>query len=430
MPSEFLFDTNVQTALSALNYPVSDSEKNSDISPASDSVEPRSYIEVRPSKTALEPNTITRAMDLLFTLLRNTTKTGFRHKLTGSVERPLVEWLLVSDGRKDASIRYLVGTTHDDLLEDLEGILRTCFPDTYELHSVEWHPRHIEEHLSKERTGTRPADANDQTSPQHPEITPTQPYIAGVEYRGRAKRCRDWQTPFTTFAEFTDTNNTQSRSRHETNERDSRRVPLASLVEAIQDAEVPTIYQAVCRPYGNQTAGADEYLYDLERELGSADAKILDMLTSTSENDRRAHEPTSTDQARIDGIEERTLQRTFCVSARAVALTDETPRQADAVARRLARTLGHLSGDYHEIIGDVITDDELHPATKNPPGMQIFTDLCERTIYPGSYEAFQTYLPRVPHEIKGIVVAPEELLSSWRKRTHAEWSTSNRNENS
>lgn len=408
-PRDSTSDTDAQTTLPAVVHPDSDFEAESEYPPVPDPVEPRSYIEIQPTETALDPTTVTRAMALLFTRFRDATKTGLRHKLTRSTERPLVEWLLVSDGREDANIRYLVGTTHDDLMDELEGVLRTCVPNTYELRTVDWHPRYVEEHLPMTLTGTQPADPDDQTGPQHPAITPTQPYVAGVEYRGRAKRRHDWQTPLTTFEAFTKTDTTQNNGRTQPNERESRRVPLAALVEDMQDVELPVIYQVLCRPYGDQTAAADEYRLDLERGLRSVGAKVLETFMPRSEEDRRTRDPSAAEQARIDGMRERNLRQTFCVSARAVALTRETPERADAVARRLASSFGHCSGDYHEITGHVATDDDVHPATENPPGAQLFADLCTRTSSAVSYKTYRNYLFGVPHESKGMVVAPEEL---------------------
>lgn len=403
-------DTDAQTTVPDTGDTNSTVDTESNLPPATAPDEPRSYIEIRPSESPLAPGTVTRAMDLLYTFLREATQTGLRHKLTRSTERPFVEWLLVSDGRKDASIRYLVGTSDDNLREELEGILRTCFPDTYELRTVDWHPRYVEDYLPMQATGTRSADSNDQTESQNSAITQTAPSVAGVEYRGRAKRRHDWQTPFTTFEEFLETDTNTRSSRLSTSKgRESRRVPLASLVEAMQDADVPVIYQALCQPYGDQRAVADEYLYELERGLGSLGGKVLETFIPRSEEDQRAHEPQASDQARIDGIQDRTLRRTFCVTARAVALARTSPQQAETVARRLARMFGDIGGEYHEISAHVATDAELHPMTKRPPGTQIFADLCAQTLGPVSYETTRNYLPGIPHESRGIVVAPEEL---------------------
>jgi len=140
------------------------------------------------------------------------------------------------DGRPDTQVRYFLGSQFVDLLEDLEGVLRTCFPNSYEIRAVEWHPRRIHELL--------PVAGAGECHP-HPAITPARPYVAGVEYCGHAERRFDWQTPLVPFDAVTESTRATDR-RGDRN--GSRRVPLATLVEAIQDAEVPVIYQAVCHP--------------------------------------------------------------------------------------------------------------------------------------------------------------------------------------
>ncbi|MFC6723286.1 hypothetical protein ACFQE1_02525, partial [Halobium palmae] len=75
------------------------------------------------------------------------TNAGPLATLRRTARTPLVEWLLVADGRPDPTIRYLVGASHDDLLADLEGILRTALLTAYELREVTWHPKYIEEYL-------------------------------------------------------------------------------------------------------------------------------------------------------------------------------------------------------------------------------------------------------------------------------------------
>ncbi|WP_227375257.1 ATP-binding protein [Haladaptatus halobius] len=383
---------------------------HADRPPIPDSVKPRPYIEIRPSETPLDARTVVRAMDLLYSMLDRETKTGLRHFLTRSTQAPLVEWCLISDGREDTTIRYLVGTSQPDLLSELENILRTCVPNTYELTHVEWHPQHVEEHLPLKIIGTQPTDPSEQTGQHHPAISPSSPYIAGVEYKGRAERRFDWQTPLTPFGEFTASKTTKSKdTSYQSTNNESRRIPLASLIETIRDATVPVIYQAVCAPGGDWTPAADDYLYHLERGQGSLSARFWEMIYPEPEESRRTYKPTGTDKTRIDGIQERTLRRTFCVSARAVALTRETPEDADRVARRLTSAFAHVSGENHEIRGEVRTDDELHPGSKKPPGSQIFDDLCERTVGAVTYETQRNYLPWIPHESTGVIVAPEEL---------------------
>jgi hypothetical protein len=197
----------------------------------------RQYLEVKPGETPLDPRAATQAMELLYTSLQKTTRTRFRDKLTGNAERPVVEWLIASDGRPDTRIRYLVSSDDDSLLADLSNICRTCFPDSYEVGTTTWHPRRIAEHLSAADPESNASQTN------HPAITSGHPYVAGVEYEAQGRSRYDWQSPFTAFEEFA-----TDHRRHRQNEPTPNRLPLATLVETMRTAPVPVLYHVVCRP--------------------------------------------------------------------------------------------------------------------------------------------------------------------------------------
>ncbi len=291
-----------------------------------DAVDSRTYIEVQPSETPLDAQTVTRAMGQFFSILQRATKTGIRAVLTRSAQSPCIEWIVVSDGRDDTTVRYLVGTTHDDLFSQLESVLRTCFPDTYELSQVEWHPRHVDEYLPVKLTGTPSSNPDERTGPDHPAITPEHPYVAGVEYRGHADRRQDWQTPFTPFEEFTTQTRDRTTGSRPARSDESRRIPLASLLEIMQDVDVPIVYQAVCVPGGDWTDDADYNVFELERGLGSLAAQFWETFFPRDEEALRSYTPSETDQQRIDGVRDRMLRRTFRVSARAVGRWNSSRR--------------------------------------------------------------------------------------------------------
>jgi len=402
-----------------LPVPVADPTPSETVS-VPDPVEPRPYIEIRPAETTVDPGAVGQAMDLLHTLLADFTQMGLKDRLFGSTQIPFVEWLLLSDGREDPQIRYLVGTTHSDLTEDLLGVLRTCFPNSYEFREIEFHPRYIEEFLPIVDTAEQPAT----TSPSGQEIdTRIHPYVAGVEYRGQATRKRDWQTPLQRFgrrgAIRDETRWTPGGDQHhygghnqptDTREESaqSHRIPLAPLVETIREAGVPVCYQVVCRPYDDWTSNAEGYLKALdEGRLGLASG-VVEFLSPRSREQLAAYEPPLEDRNRIAGIQQRDPQRTFAVSARAVAMSRERPGRVEAVARRLRNALSSVNGQYHTIVGHVQTDDELHGSTV-PPGSAIFEDLCSRALYDVAYEASVNPLSRKTPESAGIVVGPAEL---------------------
>ncbi|WP_135365010.1 ATP-binding protein [Halosimplex halophilum] len=402
-----------------------------------DPPEPRTYIEIRPTTDSLQHRNVSRAMNRLYAALDRATKTGLRHRLTGSTQTPLVEWLVVSDGRADPTVRYLVGTTHEELRETLVEVLRTALPRTYELNEVSYHPRFVEDHLpvqaettaDDEPTGGDPSPSETSTTPsetltqrndadrQAPPVDPdylTHPYVAGVEYEATATYRQDWLTPLS--APISSTSRTNGRrdrpnTRRGTQSRDdgATQTTLTGVLEAMSDAEVPVVYQAVCRFNGSARDAAEEYIYDLEHGNGNIADMLLRELVPELGDDPSEYVPPPADQARIDDIKERNCHQTMTVSARAVALTRHTPDQADRVARRLASALSPASGPDHEVTGRVHTDEANGWLQTDDAGTQVYEDLCERMIHDPAYEATSSRLPWRSNSSRGIVLTPEEL---------------------
>ncbi len=353
--------------------------------PQPDPVESRPYLEIRPAETPVDPGAAAHAMGTIDALLRDTARGGLIRKLRGTTLAPVVEWLLVSDGRPDPAIRYLVGSNVSDLTEDLEGILRTAFPNGYELRPTRWHPAYAREFLPL-TDGPQPA-----------------PYVAAVEYRGRARRKRDWQTPLTPFEAFTG----PARGADRPARANARRVPLATLVETLADAELPTVFQVVADPYGDWTSRADAYVTDLDEGVVSFGDRVWEFISPRDREARNRYRPPPADRERIEGIVARDPRHTLRVSARAAVLARDRPERADAVARRLANALSPLSGRHHELVGQVRTDDGHDPGSG--PGTAVLEDLLGRAVYHATYHRLGDTLRRRPHESRGLVVAREEL---------------------
>ncbi|MFD1514379.1 ATP-binding protein [Halomarina rubra] len=348
---------------------------------------------------------VMQALDSLATLLEVATKTGLRHTIRGTAQIPEFEWLLVSDGRADTQIRYLAGISVPDLTDDLLGILRTCFPNNYEFQEVDWHPRYIEECLPVENPSTGAQTMTFETG-QTIETT-LEPYVAGVEYHGRTTRGRDWQTPFATFAESVDGPSYRRREQYERTA--PQRIPLATLIEAIRDADVPIVYQVVGGLHHDWSGEAGAYVADMEEGDVTISDYIRDIIFPRTYEDRKEHTPRRTDQRRIDAIGTRDSQRTFCVSMRAVALTRDNQQHADQIARRLSTALGSLDGPYHKLHGEVVTDADLRPLNDDPPGLALFNEIIDRTVHEPSYGGWRGYSPAHYSESNGIVVGRSEL---------------------
>lgn len=219
--------------------------------------DPRPYIEIRPSTDPLDPGMVGESIRTLASALDSETDAGRLSRLRGTACHPAIEWVLVSDGREDAVVRWLVGVTLGDgseptaaqtaavtaaqptrrvldattdpgpggeitdtaarertarldhLFRTLERALRRLLPSTYELTRVQWHPRYVEEHLPVPLVDGQD-DWEAETDPAygsrrdpaavHPSITLDDPYVAGVQFRGGAEFSRDWLLPLTAFA--------------------------------------------------------------------------------------------------------------------------------------------------------------------------------------------------------------------------------------
>ena len=365
--------------------------------------EGRTYIEIRPSSRPLNHASVSQAMTVLYESLNEPTDDGFFSLFKSTATPPTVEWLLVADGRSDTRIRYLVGTTDEDFLSELEAVLRTALPNTYELTRVEWHPRRINTHLSP--TNPQANTSNDRDWYKNDDV-----YLAGVEYCGHVPLKKDWLTSLTSLKEHTastKTTHTQTNNRTE-DTHEPHRIPLSVLLEKLCDIDVPVIYQLVCRPLGDQRADAERYQADLERGVVTPADRVVDFVFPREEQQLDREALSGSYRDRLDELETRELRRTFCLSARAVALTDENPRKANAAVRRLAREFAHLGGPFHEIRGRVHTDADLHTGI-TPPASQLFEEIIERTCHIPSYESGWSRLPWKPYESPGIVVAPDEI---------------------
>ncbi|MDZ7701646.1 MAG: hypothetical protein U5J98_06020 [Halobacteriales archaeon] len=276
-------------------------------------------------------------MGLLTDLLRSNSRTGRWKRLRGKQRIPTVEWLLVSDGRPDPTIRYLVGCTVPDLTPDVEGVLRMAFPDSYEFHQLLYHPRFVEGHLPIVTSDARSFDRDDWDSPLHPAITTAHPYAAGVEFGGRASRSNDWQTPLKPFEAF---------CRPAINRRHSSeatpRVPLAAVIETMHDAQVPVVFQVICRPLGDWTSSAEQYLIDLNEGTVPAGEKVWEFFDPRDREARNAYRPPPADAERIEGIMARDPTQTLTVLGprrcphyrRAIACPGD--RRADSLTRSRA----------------------------------------------------------------------------------------------
>jgi hypothetical protein len=285
-------------------------------------IEDRVFVGIRPSETAVDPQAAIHAMEHLQQLLREHQQTGLRDKVAGTTQRPMVEWLIVSTGGADPSLRYLVGSNYVDLIPDLKGLCRQCFPDTYEFERVEWHPRRLQTHVDPEQTAAAGVHPDLDEPRAHPAITATHPYVAGVQWYGDPDRRADWQTGLTRFDEMLGTGDgRRRRDRPREQRHESQQVPLATLVDTLSESPLPAVFSVVCRPYEDWSDRQDRYVTNLREGLVSTMDHLWEFVAPRDQEERDRYEPPPSDQERIDRITARDPRRSLCLAVRAAVLT-------------------------------------------------------------------------------------------------------------
>jgi hypothetical protein len=253
-----------------------------------------SHVRITPTTADLDPEQVELAMARL-------------HRLDSPVE-----WLLVGD---DSHVRYYVGT-HGEQSNRLESLLRSLFPETYELTPADPElPTHLPEEADAETTS--------------------------LTLHGRGDRDEDWQT----------------RLDRETEE---GTFPLTHVVETMATHDATVVYQALCRPKPDWSHEADWRRDKLERHVDTTGQRITDSLfgpTTRDEEEDRDLDPRH--RERIDHLEQTDTRRSFTVTARAVAHGPEATQAIDTLRPAFA---AH-SGPFYAVDAVVETDPEQTTAT-------------------------------------------------------------------
>ncbi|MFD1646033.1 ATP-binding protein [Haloarchaeobius litoreus] len=308
----------------------------------------RTYIRIRPTDTPINAQTVATQLSRLHAKQLPKADAWYRRPFQST--RPTYETLLVSDG---TTVTYYVGV-ESDLADSTGRLLRSLYPDTYEFTQQDWAP---------DRT-----------------LLDTE-HLAAVEYLGQVERARDWQTKLTDFESFlTD---------------EHARIPLATIVETMADAEVPMVYQVLFRPRAEWASERDERVLALKEQHETIGDQVLTAVFGPPED------PTLpvADEARVEELGERFPRRSFDVTAR-LAIADarnQTPIQA--IAHELADAFRHVSHTSYEVAGRVRTDSK---------AQRVLEDIRNRTAHEPSYRRLRKRPWRRP-ESRGIVMDYQEL---------------------
>jgi hypothetical protein len=254
-----------------------------------------SHVRITPTTADLDPEQVELTMARL-------------HRLDSPVE-----WLLVGD---DSKVQYYVGT-HGEQSDRLEGLLRSLFPETYEL---------------------GPAD------PELPTHLPeeTDDLTTSLTLHGRGQRGEDWQTRLD-------------------RESEDGTLPLTHVVETMATHDATVVYQALCRPKPDWSHEADWRRDKLERQVDTTGQRIADALfgPTTLDEEEEDGDLDPRHRERVEHLEQTDTRRSFSVTARAVAHGPDATQAIDSLTPAFA---AH-SGAFYAVDPAVETDPEATEAT-------------------------------------------------------------------
>lgn len=255
----------------------------------------REYVAVRPTTDPIVPAHVTSALRSLH---------GASHGdddgiLTSGQADATIEMVLATTGADDG-VSYQFGS--DGVTTDqLERVLRRCFPAEYEL-------RQTSTSLAEQLTGESSATAEQSALADRP--------IAAFEVQATEDRAGDWQTNLQSFTAFSEDEETTW--------------PLATVIGTLASAECPALLQTLLEPKPDWTDEATDaieaYHWPQKSVLGSVVAELFGLggPESTERYDRDEIPPAN--QTRIEEIEATNSHQSFHVNVRALtAGTDTTP---------------------------------------------------------------------------------------------------------
>ena len=261
----------------------------------------REYIAVRPTTDRLVPGGIVDGLRSLHGRAGGTTE-----------DPPTVEMLLATAGDDDG-VTYLFGGDIDT--GTLERALRDCFPTEYELART---------------TTTLAEQVTPDVVPEGSTPLADRP-VAGLEVRAREDRRGDWQTRLHPLERFGEDGRADW--------------PLADVIGALADSDVPVAFQVLLRPKPDWTWEADatieEYHYPQRSIVGEF---VLELFGAEFEYERLDREDVSRAyRQRIEEIEASNARQSFDVNARAVAFGDGDKSASPEIV------LDALSGVFSEV---------------------------------------------------------------------------------
>ncbi|MBX0297404.1 ATP-binding protein [Haloarcula nitratireducens] len=316
----------------------------------------RHYVRIEPAHERVEPADIVSRLAGLRKL-----KTGWEVKYDPRKSAPTFEFLALTQGA-DAPVRFYLGADDEDMLSTLKSELQTAYPASYDI---------TEEAVNLEaelcgRDGTDENDSNAETS-----LNGRTPVAA--RWQGVGDRSRDWMTPIKQYS------NVQEDDQHSEN---PARAPLATAVERLTEATVPTALQVLFSRYSNWQKAAKSRKKQIATKhdgpIQSAKTSLADMVYGADQerirDRRRGRDPPNVGEStrqtanaasgevasRQALIDQKGPSQTFLANLRTVSVLppdpDDTAKaQAANNIETLANAFNHLDGYFYHLDGSRVT---------------------------------------------------------------------------
>jgi len=314
----------------------------------------RTYIQVNPTETPLDPDTAEAQFRRLHQIERPGSG-GLLSSLWNGQSKPTVECRLVSTGA-ETPIQYAFGVDDEDTIDTLERVLRGLFPDTYEL----------------ERTTESPAQI---------EAIVDDSQLAAVEVCGAPERRDDWQTQLTPFEQFA----TDGR----------RTLPLAAVLETMASHDGPVVYQALLEPKPDWSTTVDTRMAALRSHQDTLGDQVLNAIWSPADDDVALN---ASDERRLAELDEKDPRCSFAVTAR-IAVGAEDDTNAHAAATDLASAFAGVSHTCYDVQGRV---------SSGSAAESVREKLRDRTSHSPTERGLRTRLPLTSNRSRAVVADASE----------------------
>ncbi|ESP86822.1 helicase HerA domain-containing protein [Candidatus Halobonum tyrrellensis] len=263
-------------------------------------------------------------------------------------------------------------------------------------------------------TLTRPTLTDDGTVLARPPLGDLAPM--GVRWHALAEeRKQDWMM---TIADFHD----QTASPSDDSE---RRVPLATIIDHLVEAEAPIAFQVVFRKKPDWSPDAWQRKHDIKHNLDTWYGKIWDFIEPTTPDD---HELSDRDEMRLDQLDDKQPKRTFTVNARAVAIpsNDETEEELDTRLDALASGFDSLDGEFYQFSGHRLRRSGFRQSKKEQYARNALERLLDRELVTGGRKTRFDFTLNAS-ELANLITVPsgENLSMEGRRGTDAKQESQN-----